>query len=944
MPQRAREGFVGGGLGVAVQGKDVGETSNFMVIGNYYQSLVGNKVCTFVHGWDIKGNEVDLNLGSNAKVTTHGGVSAVNNHVLGELVYYTSADATGDADYVLKHADNEALPAGKEKVVRDVFTNLENTGNDDPVSDNKASFEIKASNLLIPLVENHGNSYVYGNAVQNDQTDGNGQAKHADTYANTPFKQYYYDKDVKFIYVNYVKSEDEIDSVEFKSGVQNVSQAELCQAIQFWPSQAAVDKDLVKAVVIKRESSDASLDRMLYVTKNLGWKEVDKDTNESFYEIEALMYIDGKFVPEQTIIVNKNLQIGDFATYNKVAGTKYEDNYYRVKEFTRFNANPAVLSTTKVSDVVSTTDDNWVKHLMRLGTTLGETTSVDGITLYPDDKNDGVIQSNITNQSFVLGGYRGNSGTVPASIDSAAGIVNTARAYWYNATKISKYDDIDSFEDLWNCVKDSAGKVDLDILLNENPGNDAFRTAYLIVIHSIDDSTGSGTPSIGEGEIDLKATNVPGAKITNIVPASRGSELALTIDIPTQGFIATGATTSVDLIATIDGVEDTFTASDLEVGTNRFVTTTLRLNGDEKISIRPANPDTDMVWSAVNVKYFNGTSDTANEIPATHMGTGTTTVATTAGVAATNFKFSLIAARGYSGAGASWAVENAADGVSTGRSTGATFYNTTAVAAGSATGETIAADGTDFVNVVFSGVTKTDPKFSIAKSASFAADHAAIAGAVAQTGATAADVDDFGVTGGGNQLKVEWDKAATVAAGSTVTFTATVSAGNPNANDFASYTVELDTNYGKITTTKAIIGDPGKAEVVIDADKGDLVINNVTAKGVDPLLDEDKIETSLSDDKLTLTITMNTGVVKTGPAAVTTAEITMTTAQPSSNTIISVGHTAGDEVITVKFSEPVENGAKVTLGTGILNAVLTTDALTSIALTYNSTSGEFELP
>lgn len=49
-------------------------------------------------------------------------------------------------------------------------------------------------------------------------------------------------------------------------------------------------------------------------------------------------------------------------------------------------------------------------------------------------------------------------------------------------------------------------------------------------------------------------------------------------------------------------------------------------------------------------------------------------------------------------------------------------------------------------------------------------------------------------------------------------------------------------------------------------------------------------------------------------------------------------------MITVKFSEPVENDAEVTLGTGILNAVLTTDALTSTALTYNSTSGEFELP
>ena len=78
---------------------DKGATSNFMVIGNYYQALVGNKVCTFVHGWDIGGEEVDLNLGSNVKIENHGNSKSVYGHVIGELVYYTSDGTNGDADY-----------------------------------------------------------------------------------------------------------------------------------------------------------------------------------------------------------------------------------------------------------------------------------------------------------------------------------------------------------------------------------------------------------------------------------------------------------------------------------------------------------------------------------------------------------------------------------------------------------------------------------------------------------------------------------------------------------------------------------------------------------------------------------------------------------------------------------------------------------------------------
>ena len=894
--------------GNAMLAKDVGETSNFMVVGNYYQSIVGNKVCTFVHGWDIKGNEVDLNLGSNAKITNHQGVSSVNNHVLGELVYYTSADATGDADYVLKHADNESLPAGKDKVVRDVFTNLENTDNDNPVSDDKATFEIKASNLLIPLVENHGNNY----AVQNDDAKGNGLAKHANTFDKTSFKQYYYDKDVKFIYVNYVKGEDEIDSVEFKSGVQNVSQAELCQAIQYWPSQAAVDKDLVKAVVIKRESSDASLDRMLYVTDTKGWKEVDKDTNESFYEIEALMYIDGKFVPEQTIIVNKNLQIGDFATYNKVAGTKYEDNYYRVKEFTRFNANPAVLSTTKVSDVHSTTDNQWVKHLMRLGTTLGETTDVNNVSLYPDAGDDGVIASNIYNQSFVLGGYRGNSGTVPASIGGAAGIVNTARAYWYNATENSKYDDIDSFEDLWNYAKASNGKVSLDILFNENPGNDGFRTAYLIVIKSIDAASGSNTPSIGEGEIDLKATNVPGAKITNIVPASRGSELALTIDIPSQGFIATGATTSVKLIATIDGVEDTFTASGLEVGSNRFVTSTLRLNGDEKISIRPANPNTDMVWSSVNVKYFNGTAEAANEIPVANFSVApafTTASSTSAtGAVAVGLKASK-----YTGSAVTHEIENIVPS-----SLVMASVNPVNVAAQALiTSGNFVAEGTDYVNVIIKGLT-AQTGFAVAADAGLA--YKGIFGATgAGTAAAISTID--GKAAHTDTLKVEWTPTtATIAENTVVTFTATVG-GTADAT-VAVYAITLKTSAGDIVIANTANGATGTGTIRMPAD--DLTITGAEITAL-PKLSKTATSAKIVDDykmEITFNAPVNNGTVD---AAI---ELGDNLFSGTGGTVTAVSHTAKSNVVVIELDENFAAGDVITATAGVKNNTLISDVLT----------------
>ncbi|MCI9003634.1 MAG: hypothetical protein HFG03_12560, partial [Oscillibacter sp.] len=456
--------------------KDKGATSNFMVIGNYYQALVGNKVCTFVHGWDIGGEEVDLNLGSNVKIENHGNSKSVYGHVIGELVYYTSDGTTGDADYKLDHKENNQY----KKAVFDVYTNVKKDMKTKVADGATDSYEIKASNVTIPLADKKGTAWQDG-TYGNKYIEAGKLAEHPN-YNDYNFNTYYYDKGVVFIYVSYGEDE-EIESIEFKKGVQNVSNNELREQIMGWASQAAVKDDLVQAVVIKTDSSDATVNNMLYVTDTKGFKEVDKETNESFFEVEVAMFTaDGKFLTEQHIMVNKDLQIGDFATYTKVAGTKYEDNYYRVKQFTRHNSQPAVLTTIGVEKVFSAAYDTTkvVKHLIRVND--AETVLGDALTApIPSHEGSGATGS----ETYILGAYRGAGTDVFSDPNLAKGVINTAKAEWLNATGNKEFDDVDSAEDLLDLKNVDFSKVELDILLNEKPDSDGFRTAYLIVLKSV---------------------------------------------------------------------------------------------------------------------------------------------------------------------------------------------------------------------------------------------------------------------------------------------------------------------------------------------------------------------------------------------------------------------------------------------------------------------------
>ena len=173
-----------------------------------------------------------------------------------------------------------------------------------------------------------------------------------------------------------------------------------------------------------------------------------------------------------------------------------------MKQFVRHNANPAVLSTDGVSEVLTSDDGKVVKHLMKLSDT--KTTTIEGKALVPDSDDDGV-DAPMNVESYVLGGYRGSSTTVPNTVGSAKGIIRTDKAEWLNATRDSKWDDIDSAEDLFD---ETDGNVKLDILLNEKPDADGFRTAYLIVLKEVNGTSGGSDSSTVKGSSWTATTKI----------------------------------------------------------------------------------------------------------------------------------------------------------------------------------------------------------------------------------------------------------------------------------------------------------------------------------------------------------------------------------------------------------------------------------------------------
>ena len=559
-------------FGNALLAKDVGATSDFMVVGSYYQNLVNGKLVTYVKGWDISGEELTLNLGSKDDVKP-----SWSGHRPGDLVHYTNS-TTGDADWKLEN-----------KGVYDIFTGFDSSAN--------ANYSIKASNSRIKVGET-GKPTVAGNF--DEVTD-----------KNNPW----IDKGIKFIYVTFTDDGD-VDSISIKNGVQATNNAELKKACEYAdgynPAQLALKlKDnavntdsTVKAVVIKNESNDAVASNMLYIVNYAG-SAGKTDSGDIVYEYTVAMNgSNGLVDDEMTIYSTKKLSRGTWARYTAEKNDDFE-NFYKLSPIDqRSRATSTMVANFKaVGDTGYPVANN--KSLVK----------VDQTKLYSIIENtrlSGTPDANApTNLPFITL-EKGNS--LGIGDDEAANVVSLRYATWVDLTN----NGIDSYEDLADFIEDgySLNDVKVSMIFNDDSSKDNFRQVAMIVVQEVGARTGSSSgdsSTTGDGKGNGSGKTENGTVYTYSYEITDTGSLVWGTDVVRPDWAAKNATVTYTAKITVSGVEEdiiTKTASTTTSASQRDP------DGNNFSKNQPVKVEfSDVTWSAAKLVNSDTTVDATIATP-----------------------------------------------------------------------------------------------------------------------------------------------------------------------------------------------------------------------------------------------------------------------------------------------------------------------------------------
>ena len=486
--------------GNALLAKDVGATSDFMVVGSYYQNLVNGKLMTYAKGWDISGEELDLNLGSKHK----GYGSEIQP---GDLVFYTNA-TSGDADWTLSDSS--------EKGVFDVYTGKDSAANNAPYS-------IKASNSRIRTEQTFG-------------TDDNP----------------WIDKGIKFIYVTF-NDDGDVDSINIKNGVQATSNSELARcynkvhndscaynaaqlALKLKDNKVTSDST-VKAVVIKNESNDAVASNMLYVVNYIGGAGKTENGDIVYEYTVAMNGANGLIDDEMTIYSTKKLSRGDWARYTEVKNDDY-DNFYKLSAVDqRGRATSTMVATLKSYPVTNN------KSLVKVDST--KMFGIDGTALTAAKNNEPKISLAKDNNLGV-------------GDDEAKYLISLRYAVWVDLTG----NGIDSYDDLADLMDEpgyNLSRVRVSMIFNDDSSKDNFRQVAMVVVQSVTDSSSSnggnaGNESSGAG---LGAAEVGNTNINRKATVNKAGQVIVTVDVTKPSWAAADSALNYAIAATVDGVSAT---------------------------------------------------------------------------------------------------------------------------------------------------------------------------------------------------------------------------------------------------------------------------------------------------------------------------------------------------------------------------------------------------
>lgn len=187
--------------GYATYIKDAGSTSNYMIIGDSYQTLVNGKLVKTLTGWDMKGVETSINIGT-----------ANPTFAYGDLVKYEST-SDSNADYKLIATSAATNPAG-------------------------------------------GKGYVAATGAVDVNSYDNTISGTADGGA---VKNYYFASGVKTIFEDF-NGGTTVDSIFVKDGVANIDKADLAGAQLYINGDGAVE-----AIVVKMPSKDAISNNTMFI-------------------------------------------------------------------------------------------------------------------------------------------------------------------------------------------------------------------------------------------------------------------------------------------------------------------------------------------------------------------------------------------------------------------------------------------------------------------------------------------------------------------------------------------------------------------------------------------------------------------------------------------------------------------------------------------------------
>ncbi|WP_040660806.1 S-layer homology domain-containing protein [Oscillibacter ruminantium] len=250
--------------GYATYIKDAGSTSNYMIIGDSYQTLVNGKLVKTLTGWDMKGVETSINIGTDT-----------NSYTFGSVIKYTNT-SKNNADYEVSTVANPVKPTNTVKGEKG-FVNA----------------------AIAPV-----------NSYDNHISDG----------TNT----YYFASNVKTIFLDF-NGGTTVDSIYVKDGVANIAADEIYKAAtattpEIKNAQLYVNSDgAVEAIVVKTTSSDAISNNTMFV-EYAASSTSDNGTKKYTYNV----WVDGVENPDGQIVSTDNIDGKTFVTYTKNADGTYK--------------------------------------------------------------------------------------------------------------------------------------------------------------------------------------------------------------------------------------------------------------------------------------------------------------------------------------------------------------------------------------------------------------------------------------------------------------------------------------------------------------------------------------------------------------------------------------------------------------------------------------------